>query len=192
MPEVPPRPDDGAGGAGARVHGVLAAAVPRVLPIASAAAPPALLTQEAAAGVASSVVRHQAAPAPRAAARSPLPVAATEGAVNVPAAPAIEMAGEIDGQALVAYRLALAGAARQLQRDMPTADAWSGTARVQVKVSLDGTAPQVTLLDGSGQAALDRAALALVEQAARQARIPIALRNRTYAVTVAVSYGAGE
>lgn len=191
MPEVPPRPDDGTGGAGARVHGVLTGPSPRTLPLIPAATPPVLLTREAAASVASAAQPHPA-PAPRVAAISAQPAAATGVAVNAPTAPAAEMDGEIDGQALVAYRLALAGVARQLQRDMPAADAWSGTARVQVKVSLDGTAPQVTLLDGSGEAALDRAALTLVEHAARQARIPIALRNRAYAVTVAVSYGSGE
>lgn len=138
---------------------------------------PVLATPEAAASVAATVPRAEAAP-----------VAAA------PAAPKAS-APSSDGSAesMRQYRLALAVEARRYRRYPPRAleAGIGGTTELRIEVA-DGGMPEVTLARPSGDASLDAAALEMMRKAAPRTALPEALRRRSFAVSLPIVFDPEE
>lgn len=163
-----------------------------------AAVPPApTLARAAPASIAASdaplppMAEH--APSASGASREPVtPPVATSGsgqAIHAAAPPAAGMTGP-DPDGLRSYRVALAREARRFKRYPREAQAagWTGTAEVRLEVGDGGTARAPSLARSSGREALDGAALAMISAAAQATVVPAALRGKSFAVVLPVSF----
>jgi len=88
------------------------------------------------------------------------------------------------------YRLNLAREARRYKRYPAGIDGREieGVVVVSVSVQLAERWPETRLQKSSGDEALDRAALAMMEQAVKTARIPLELQGRRFRIAVPVEY----
>jgi protein TonB len=105
----------------------------------------------------------------------------------------LDMAG-LDANALRGYRLALAIEARRFKRvpDQAQAEGWAGTADVRLAIAAGGQAISVELAKSSGYAALDTAALSMIDAAAQRALLPPQLQQRAFVLTLPVVFKAAE
>jgi protein TonB len=96
----------------------------------------------------------------------------------------------LDANALRGYRLALAIEARRFKRvpDQALAEGWAGTADVRLAVAVGGQAIRAELAKSSGYAALDTAALSMIEAAAQRAVVPPLLQQRAFVLTLPVAF----
>jgi protein TonB len=92
------------------------------------------------------------------------------------------------------YRLALAIEARRFKRvpDQAQAEGWAGTADVRLAIAAGGQAISVELAKSSGYAALDTAALSMIDAAAQRALLPPQLQQRAFVLTLPVVFKAAE
>jgi TonB family protein len=88
------------------------------------------------------------------------------------------------------YRLNLAREARRYKRYPSGIDGRQAEGVVVVSVSMQVAAypPETRLQQSSGDETLDRAALEMMEQAVKTARIPLELQGRRFQVAVPVEY----
>ena len=88
------------------------------------------------------------------------------------------------------YRLNLAREARRYRRDHSGVDGRAAEGVVVVSISMPILAhrPEIRLQQSSGDQALDRAALDMMEQAAKLAVIPQELQGRRFRIAVPVEY----
>lgn len=95
-----------------------------------------------------------------------------------------------DAAGLRQYRLALAGEARRFRRYPEEARraGQEGTAEVRVTVAAAGVPRHAELAKSSGHAALDAAALEMLDRAAAHARLPASLEGRGFAVLLPVVF----
>lgn len=95
-----------------------------------------------------------------------------------------------DAAGLRQYRLALAGEARRFRRYPEEARraGLAGTAEVRVTVAAAGIPRHAELSKSSGHAALDAAALEMLDRAAAHARLPVSLEGRDFAVLLPVVF----
>lgn len=95
-----------------------------------------------------------------------------------------------DAAGLRQYRLALAGEARRFRRYPEEARraGIAGTAEVRVTVAAAGVPRHAELAKSSGHAALDAAALEMLDRAAAHARLPASLEGRGFAVLLPVVF----
>lgn len=95
-----------------------------------------------------------------------------------------------DAAGLRQYRLALAGEARRFRRYPEEARraGIAGTAEVRLTVAAAGVPRHVELAKSSGHAALDAAALEMLDRAAEHARLPALLQGRSFAVLLPVVF----
>lgn len=96
----------------------------------------------------------------------------------------------LDANGLRQYRLSLAVASRRFKRYPRQAleQGWSGTAEVRVAVAATGVPQFAELLSSSGHAALDAAALDMINHAALHTVVPSSLRGRTFSVPLPVVF----
>lgn len=141
-------------------------------------------------------------PAFAAATPVPAPVTAiapaSPGAVPVarrgPPSPAAPGASPELADGLRGYRIAVAREARRFKRypSQATASGWEGSAEIALQVGPDGRPQPATLARSSGHEPLDRAALAMIDAGAQRARLPEALRGRSFAVLLPVVFDLNE
>ncbi|GAB2182586.1 hypothetical protein DLREEDagrD3_28090 [Denitratisoma sp. agr-D3] len=95
----------------------------------------------------------------------------------------------LDAEGMRGYRMALAVQARPFWRYPPAAAqaGWQGTAELRVAVLTQG-AVRVSLERSSGHAALDEAALAMMDQGARRAVLPESLQGKAFSLVLPVSF----
>lgn len=107
----------------------------------------------------------------------------------VPRAEPAPVDAVLDADGLRGYRMALAVQARPFWRYPPAAAraGWQGTAELRVAVLAQG-AVRVSLERSSGHAALDEAALAMVDQGARLAALPESLHGKDFSLVLPVSF----
>lgn len=141
---------------------------------------------------------------PAVAAATPAPKAATDvapaGPTLVPPArrgppsPAAPGASPELADGLRGYRIAVAREARRFKRypSQATASGWEGSAEITLQVGPDGRPQPATLARSSGHEPLDRAALAMIDAGAQRARLPEALRGRSFAVLLPVVFDLDE
>lgn len=100
----------------------------------------------------------------------------------------------LDANALRGYRLALAIEARRFKRvpDQARVEGWAGTADVRLAIAAGGQAVSVELARSSGYAALDTAALSMIEAAAQRATVPPLLQQRAFVLTLPVAFTPAE
>lgn len=146
---------------------------------------PAVPAVPARAATSPSPLPRRAPPAAAVPAASSNPLVATAVAL----APAIASEG-LDGDGLRAYRLALAVAARRFWHypDAARIAGVGGRATVRVAVSGAGLAMAAGLAESSGDADLDRAALALIGQAAAAAPLAESLRGKAFTLDLPVVF----
>ncbi len=207
---IAPRLDVPAGAAGpaaplhATLRSVPSVATPAPRPAVAAPPAPSFRTADVAA-------RHTEVPAQESPDPVPAPVrpadeafsgglAGTDVAGVIAAAPAggetaPAMAAPIgsdgpDAAGLRQYRLALAGEARRFRRYPEEARraGIAGTAEVRVTVAAAGVRRHAELAKSSGHAALDAAALEMLDRAAAHARLPASLEGRGFAVLLPVVF----
>jgi TonB family protein len=92
------------------------------------------------------------------------------------------------------YRLNVARSARPFKRypSLAREKGWAGTVIVALAMPTDSGGPLVTLERSSGYDALDRQALEMVEQAARVADLPAALRGSNLKLFLPVEYQGAD
>lgn len=119
-------------------------------------------------------------PAPPAAAAAPQSVAGA----------AVQASSPPDARSVGEYRVLLIGAAGRYKRYPALAreNSWTGEVLVGVSVGGDGT-PSFSVRKGSGHEVLDRQALDMFGQAARDVPVPKALRGQAFAFSVRAIYG---
>lgn len=113
---------------------------------------------------------------------------AANGTMNVHAAPPVSVTGDSNG--LRQYRIDLAVAARRF-RNYPTATrsaGLGGVAGIRVAVDANGQSQGAELHSSSGNALLDAAALAMLEDAARTTAAPPTLRGQPFDVLIHVEF----
>ncbi|HEY6869971.1 MAG TPA: TonB family protein [Novosphingobium sp.] len=170
------------------LHGVLLWQMP-VLPALLAAGSPLQATVRRAAP-AMRQAPAAASPLPRRAARAVAERAVSPGPVVAPVlVPSVASEG-LDGDGLRAYRLALAVAARRFWHypEAARTAGVGGRATVRVAVSSAGYAAVAGLAESSGDSELDRAALALIGQAAAAAPLADALRGKAFTLDLPVVF----
>jgi len=88
------------------------------------------------------------------------------------------------------YRLNLAREARRSKRHPSGVDGREAEGVVVVAVSMQVAEfpPEIRLHQSSGNEALDRAALEMMEQAVKTARVPRELQGRRFRISVPVEY----
>lgn len=140
-----------------------------------------------------------AAPAAKPAPRAAMDVAsASPGAFAAarrgPPSPAGPGASPDVADGLRGYRIAVAREARRFKRypSQATASGWEGSAEIALHVGPDGRPQPATLARSSGHEPLDRAALAMIDAGAQRARLPEALRGRSFAVMLPVVFDLNE
>lgn len=114
--------------------------------------------------------------------------AAANGNMNAHANPPVSILG--DGNGLRQYRIDLAVAARRF-RNYPTAArsaGLGGVAGIRVAVDANGQSQGTELHSSSGNALLDAAALAMLENAARTTAAPPTLRGQPFDVLIHVEF----
>jgi protein TonB len=92
------------------------------------------------------------------------------------------------------YRLNVARSARPFKRypSLAREKGWAGTVIVALAMPMDLGSPLVTLERSSGYDVLDRQALEMVEQAARVAALPAALRGSNLKIFLPVEYQGAD
>ncbi len=100
----------------------------------------------------------------------------------------------LDANALRGYRLALAIEARRFKSvpDQAQAEGWAGTADVRLAIAAGGREISVELAKSSGHAALDTAALSMIDAAAQRALVPPLLQQRAFVLNLPVVFKAAE
>ena len=95
-----------------------------------------------------------------------------------------------DPRSVSEYRVLLISAAGRYKRYplLARVNSWTGQVLVGVSVGSDG-APSFSLKKGSGHEVLDRQALDMFGQAARDVPVPAALRGQAFAFSVRAIYG---
>jgi len=118
--------------------------------------------------------------------------AAPDPATAAPVAPVGERGPDAAG--LRQYRLALAAEAHRFRRYPEAArrEGLAGTAEVRVTVAAVGAQRHAELARSSGHAALDAAALEMLQRAAAQARLPASLEGNSFAVLLPVVFEVEE
>ena len=101
-----------------------------------------------------------------------------------PAAPAA------DAGTIAQYRLAIISLAKGFNRypRIAVENNWRGRVEVHLSVGADGTIASLGLRSGSGHEILDRQALDMIGQAARQVALPAALRGREFVIDIPVIF----
>lgn len=126
------------------------------------------------------------------AARPPLETAPAQPVVMARAASLAASTAEtgIDANGMRQYRLSLATAARRYKVYPAQAveNGWSGTAEVAVAIAADGVPQPVQLLNSSGYAVLDAAALEMIAGAAVNTVVPASLRGQRFSVALPVVF----
>jgi len=109
-------------------------------------------------------------------------------ATQVPSALPPSVGMEAEG--LRGYRIALARESKRFRRYPSQAvDAgWEGTAEIQVRLGAGGVSQGVHLARSSGHLVLDEAALAMLGEALPVTPVPVALRERAFAVNLPVVF----
>lgn len=172
-----PAPSLGAGAAYIRRAQVPASVVPDAASAATRAAPEAVAS---------------AAPERDVPGSSPAADAAPDPATAAPVASVGERGPDAAG--LRQYRLALAAEAHRFRRYPEAArrEGLAGTAEVRVTVAAVGAQRHAELARSSGHAALDAAALEMLQRAAAQARLPASLEGNSFAVLLPVVFEVEE
>jgi protein TonB len=100
----------------------------------------------------------------------------------------------VDADALRSYRMSLALQARRFKRypEQAQAGGWSGVAEVRLAIAQGGRPVGAEVSKTSGYAALDRAALAMIDAAAQVAPVPVGLQDRRFAVVLPVVFNLDE
>lgn len=111
-------------------------------------------------------------------------------AVPASGAPSASSAVALDADALGSYKLLLAAQARRFKRYPAQAQAagWAGTAEIRLAIARGGQPQPAELEKSSGQDALDRAALAMIDAAAQRTELPPALQGQAFAITLPVEF----
>ena len=131
------------------------------------------------------------AAAPEAPRETPSPSLPTVATAQPGAPAAIGTAPQAaDPRSVSEYRVLLISAAGRYKRYPVLAreNSWTGQVLVGVSVGSDG-APSFSLKKGSGHEVLDRQALDMFGQAARDVPVPAALRGQAFAFSVRAIYG---
>ena len=117
----------------------------------------------------------------------PAPFVPHETGESVTAGPA---ASGLDAGAVRIYRLALARAIRveRLRPRLPD-PSFQGALTIGVVISAAGQLRAVTVVRSSGSAAADAAVVAAVDEAARAAPLPLAMRGRDFVIELLVEIG---
>ena len=105
-----------------------------------------------------------------------------------PAAPP-EAAGELDGEALRAYRFDLVRQAGHLLQETPALRGSGLQGRVELRLALGGGPLRVRIAQSSGDAETDAAAQRLIQQAAAAVVVPLALRGKSFEFDLPVILG---
>jgi protein TonB len=110
------------------------------------------------------------------------------------AAPLAAEGDVVDADALRSYRMSLALQARRFKRypEQAQAGGWSGVAEVRLAIAQGGRPVGAEVSKTSGYAALDRAALAMIDAAAQVAPVPSGLQDRRFAVILPVVFNLDE
>lgn len=92
------------------------------------------------------------------------------------------------------YRLAIISFAKGFNRypRIAVENNWQGRAELRVTLGADGVIASLYLRDGSGHEILDRQALDMIGQAARQVAMPAALRGREFVIDIPVIFSLKE
>jgi len=126
---------------------------------------------------------------------SPPPVAAAPAGAPAAAVPGVPAAAgtaphAVEPRSVGEYRVLLIGAAGRYKRYPALAreNSWTGEVQVGINVGSDGT-PSFSVKKGSGHEVLDRQALDMFGQAARDVPVPTALRGQAFVFSVRAIYG---
>ena len=109
----------------------------------------------------------------------------------VAAAPRAEPASRpVDATTVGQYRAQLIGAAKRFKHypEVARENDWDGNVVVGVAVGADGR-PQASVRKSSGRPVLDRQALEMFRQAAKEVPLPPALRGKEFSLEVRAIYG---
>jgi protein TonB len=111
-------------------------------------------------------------------------------AAATPTVPTLPASEGLDGNALRAFRVALAGELRRFKRYPPTAleGGWSGIAEVRLGVGADGSTQAPELIKSSGYSALDEQALEMVRQAGPRSVVPGPLRGHAFTLSLPIEF----
>lgn len=111
-----------------------------------------------------------------------------------PVAGKAESGTVLDADGVRQYRVSLAAAARRFTRypALALASGWSGRAQVELAVAAGGAPRPPRLMDSSGHALLDQAALEMIGRAAQVTTVPPSLRGRVFVVKLPVVFDLDE
>ena len=103
-------------------------------------------------------------------------------------------AASLSADGMRRYRLSLAAQARRFKRypAQALASGWVGSAEIRLEIGGDGQPKSVEVLHSSGYAALDRAAVTMIDAGAQHTPVPAELRGKEFSVVLPVVFDLTE
>lgn len=95
----------------------------------------------------------------------------------------------VDAEGLRQYRWDLAIATRRFRTEADSIQEKTHIGVTEVRVAIEGSAPNVVLQSSSGQRLLDQAAMRILNDSVRITPIPPSLHNKAFSVTFRVEFG---